>query len=90
MDKDFALRAITDDELWSSISHHRERFTPIRSIDYTADLRKSIMLTPTEAYLPQWEKDYEYMYDHMIYDKKALSFKELFERMHELEQRFRG
>lgn len=89
MNKDFALQAITDDELWFSISHHREKFTPIHGIDYGADLRKSIMLAPPDAYLPQWEKDYEYMHSHMIYDKNALSFKELLDRMHELEKRFK-
>jgi len=90
MDKDFAQDAIVDDQLWNNISHHRSRFTPIHGVDYNIDLRKSIALTPPKEFQTQWKEDYEYMRDHMIYDKNALDFDILLERMHDLENRFKG
>lgn len=90
MDKDFAIHAVDDDILWNSINHHRSRFTPVHGVNYDSDLRKSIMLTPPDSYIAEWEKDYEYMRNHMIYDKNALAFCQLLRRMHELEERFRG
>lgn len=41
MDKDFAQDAISDDELWESIRHHREIFTSVRGMDYTRCPKKN-------------------------------------------------
>ena len=88
MDKDFALRAVKDDELWNSINRHRARFSSIHGVDYTKDLRKEICLTPPNDVISLWEEDYKYMMEHMIYNGTALLFNELIQRMHELEERF--
>ncbi len=88
MDRDFALRAVKDDELWNSINRHRARFSSIHGVDYTKDLRKEICLTPPNDVISLWEEDYRYMVDHMIYNGTALPFNELIQRMHELEERF--
>ena len=88
MDKDFALRAVKDDELWNSINRHRARFSSIHGVDYTKDLRKEIRLTPPENVIALWEEDYKYMRTNMIYDNTAISFADLMARMHELEERF--
>lgn len=89
MDKDFAKRAINDDALWESIRHHREVFTPINGVDYTPDVRKRICLVPTTDVIDEWMQDYQTMQSSMIYGK-VLSFKELLDRMNELEKRFKG
>lgn len=89
MDKDFALRAVEDDELWNSINRHRARFSSIHGVDYTKDLRKEICLTPPDDVISLWEEDYRYMMEHMIYNGTAFPFYELMLRMHELEERFR-
>lgn len=88
MDKEFAVKAITDDSLWNSINRHRSHFSSIHGVDYTKDLRNEIRLTPPDEVMPLWEEDYHYMKEHMIYDNTALSFSTLLERMHELELRF--
>lgn len=88
MDKDFALQAVHDDQLWTSINHHRAFFSSIKGIDYSHDLRKEICLTPPNEVLALWEEDYGYMQRHMIYDGKTLPFRELLQRMKELERRF--
>lgn len=88
MDKDFALLAVHDDQLWTSINHHRAFFSSIKGIDYSHDLRKEICLTPPNEVLALWEEDYGYMQRHMIYDGKTLPFRELLQRMKELERRF--
>ena len=89
MDKDFALRAVKDDNLWNSINRHRARFSSIHGVDYTKDIRKEICLTPPDDVFPLWEEDYRYMMEHMIFNGTALPFYELIQRMHELEERFR-
>lgn len=87
MDKEFALDAIKDDELWESIRHHREIFTSVRGMDYAPDVRKRIMLIPRFDIQTAWEKDYKSMCSSMIFGEKP-SFKELLERMALLEKRF--
>lgn len=87
MDRDFALDAINDDELWESIRHHREIFTSIRGMDYAPDVRKRITLVPRPEIQAAWEQDYKSMCSSMIFGDKP-TFKELLERMHELEKRF--
>lgn len=89
MDESFAILAMSNDELWESIRHHREIFTPINGIDYSSDIRNNIRLTPPVDIIDKWRDDYETMVGSMIYGKK-LSFDELMERMKELEIRFRG
>ena len=88
MDKDFAIRAVNDDDLWNNINHHRARFNSVFGVDYNKDLRKEIKLTPPDEVIQLWEEDYLYMQKHMIYDKTSLSFDKLLVRMHELEKRF--
>ena len=88
MDKDFALAAVKDDELWETIRHHREIFTSVRDMDYTPDIRQRLVLVPREDFIDNWRRDYEVMCQAMIYGDKP-TFSELLEAMHELEHRFK-
>ncbi len=88
MDTNYAKEAIADDALWENIRHHRELFTPIMGVDYKDDIRKHLCLVPSEKYINEWERDYQYMCESMIYGEK-LSFNALIERLHLLEERFR-
>ncbi len=88
MDKDFALAAISDDELWESIRHHREIFTSVRGMDYTPDVRKRICLIPPSDIRPVWNQDYKSMCASMIFGDKP-TFEELLRQMETLEKRFR-
>lgn len=88
MDHDFAKEAIADDKLWESIAHHREVFTSLSGVDYTPDIRKRIVLLPSDDIRDIWEKDYREMQTSMIYGP-SLSFGELLDRISILEHNFR-
>ena len=88
MDKEFSIKAISDDNLWNTIHHHREVFTKMSDVDYTPDIRKRICLIPPQSIIDDWRKDYEAMQNAMIYGD-SLSFDELINRMKELQNRFR-
>ncbi len=88
MDKDFALNAINDDELWESIRHHREIFTSVKGVDYMPDVRKRIHLIPPINILSAWKEDYKSMCSSMIFGDKP-TFEELLKQMETLERRFR-
>ena len=89
MDEPFALDAITNDELWNNISHHRQVFTSMRDVDYTPDIRKRIVLVPPSAFMDEWRRDYEAMRGAMIFGE-SLPFNKLIERIGILQEHFRG
>ena len=87
MDKSFAIEAISNNELWETIAHHRKLFTSVLGVDYTPDIRKRIQLIPPSNVVAIWEKDYREMQDSMIYGN-SLPFNTLLERIHILQNRF--
>ncbi|GHV29499.1 nucleotidyltransferase [Bacteroidia bacterium] len=89
MDKDFAGKAIEDNELWNTIHHHREVFTRMNGVDYTPDIRNRICLVPPTQVLDDWRQDYEKMQNTMIYGD-SLPFDKLLTRIEELQERFRN
>ena len=89
MDEQFAIDAIADNELWNTIAHHREVFTPLKDVDYTADIRANITLIPPPTIIDDWRKDYDAMTTAMIYGDK-LTFDELIARIEELQRRFKN
>ena len=86
MDKDFAIKAISNNELWNTIRHHREKFTHINGIDYSQDIRSNICLIPPTQVFNEWQQDYEAMQNTMIYGI-SLTFNELINRIKQLEER---
>lgn len=89
MDEPFAQRAVSDDELWNTIHHHRELFTSIKDVDYTPDIRKRIVLLPPEDVLKVWQDDYKAMQESMIYGDHV-TFEQLISKIEELQTRFRS
>lgn len=89
MDNDFAWKAVKDDVLWESIRHHREIYTSVRGVDYTADVRKHLQLIPGKDILDTWRVDYEAMKESMIYGEKP-AFDELLKGISKLQGMFRG
>lgn len=87
MDKEFAINAMKDDDLWNTIHHHRDVFTHMHDVNYTPDIRDRITLIPPAEYYQVWAADYADMQSSMIYGV-SLSFDELIERMKELGRRF--
>jgi predicted nucleotidyltransferase component of viral defense system len=88
MDKDFAVKANSNNELWNTIRHHREKFTHINGIDYSQDIRSKISLIPPEQVIDNWQQDYETMQNTMIYGN-SLAFDKLIDRIKQLEERIR-
>jgi predicted nucleotidyltransferase component of viral defense system len=89
MDNDFAIKAISDNVLWDTIRHHREKFTHINNVDYSQDIRTKICLIPPVQVIDDWQQDYEKMQSTMIYGS-SLPFDKLIERIKELNERFRN
>ncbi|MDR1654075.1 MAG: nucleotidyl transferase AbiEii/AbiGii toxin family protein [Prevotellaceae bacterium] len=89
MDKDFAKSAISGNELWQAIHHHREVFTRVNGVDYTHDIRKNIVLIPPPQVLDDWKQDHKKMQSTMIYGT-SLPFDKLLTRMDVLQKRFRN
>ena len=83
----FAKEAVSNNELWETIAHHRKLFTSVLGVDYTPDIRKRIQLTPPPNIVDVWAKDYQEMQESMIYGD-SLPFDKLLERIHILENRF--
>ena len=89
MDSDFATKAVSDDELWRTIHHHRSLFTRVGGVDYSADVRPMLTVVPPAEWLNDWRKDYEAMRNSMIYGN-ALPFDQLLQRLEQLQNRFRN
>lgn len=89
MEHNLADLAIRDLTLWESIQHHRSVFTSIRGIDYTSDIRKQLHLIPPQEVMHLWQKDYEEMVCHMIYETPVPTFDKILNRIKTLEERFR-
>lgn len=87
MDEPFAEATIHNDELWESISLHRQIFTSMRDVDYTPDVRKRIVLVPPAEFMKEWRDDYEAMRSTMVFGP-SLTFDALIEKLHLLEDRF--
>ena len=89
MDHPFAQDAISNDELWNTIHHHREVFTSIKDVDYTPDIRKRIVLMPPKEVQKEWRDDYNAMQESMLYGEQ-IAYEKLISKMEELQKRFRS
>lgn len=89
MRKGIDKRAVSDDELWNTIHHHRSTLTSISGVDYTPDIRSRIVLTPPAECVEDWKSDYQAMQGSMIYNNPP-SFEELLQSMAELEMAFKN
>lgn len=81
--------AIHDNELWEAIRHHREVFTSIKDVDYSADIRNHLVLVPPDEYEAEWRSDYEAMQRSMIYGDE-MSYEDLISKIKQLQQAFRN
>lgn len=88
MRKGIDKRAVSDDELWNTIHHHRSTLTSVSGVDYTPDIRSRIVLTPPAECAEDWKNDYQAMQGSMIYNNPP-SFEELLQSMAELEMAFK-
>ena len=88
-DKDFAIEALDDDELWENIRHHREIFTSVKGVDYSPGIRKRITIIPREDIKHTWEKDFSEMLENMIYGNNKPNFNEITKQLKKLQDKLR-
>jgi hypothetical protein len=88
MDTDFGLDAVKNIELFKTIVKHRERYTPVRGIDYAFHKPKTLNIIPPKNTLSVWKEDYQTMKSNMIYGDDTPTFEDLLSRMEELKGRF--
>lgn len=89
MDTDFG-KSIADRELYDSVVKHRSVFNKVEGIDYDLHNPSTLSFIPPETIIKEWEKDYQSMQNHFIYEERSLSFDELIKRLEELTARIRN
>jgi hypothetical protein len=86
MDTQHGLTALQDKKLYDNIVAHREKFNPLRGLDYGNHTPYKIKIIPPDAIIKEYESDYSEMTKFMIYGE-ALKFKTLLNRIIELQKR---
>jgi hypothetical protein len=86
MDTKHGLAAIQDRELYNNIVAHREKFNPLRGLDYANHTPDKIKIIPPDTVIKEYESDYSEMTKFMIYGE-ALTFDRLVKRISELQKR---
>ena len=86
MDTEHGIEALKNTQLYNNIVSHREKFNPLRGLDYANHKPRKISVIPPEDVFKDYEKDYEAMTDFMIYGK-SLKFDQLIKRILELQKR---
>ncbi|MDE6039780.1 MAG: nucleotidyl transferase AbiEii/AbiGii toxin family protein, partial [Paramuribaculum sp.] len=89
MDTDYG-KSIADRELYDSVVKHRSVFNKIDGIDYDSHNPSTLSFIPPNSIMKEWEKDYQSMQNHFIYEEQSLSFNELIKRLEELTARIRN
>ena len=86
MDTEHGKAAINDTQLYKGIVAHREKFNPLRGLDYANHIPSKIKIIPPDTVIKDWGKDYEAMTQNMIYGD-PLNFDNLIKRIQELQER---
>jgi hypothetical protein len=86
MDTEHGIKALKNIDLYNNIVAHREKFNPLRGIDYSNHNLNNISIIPPETVMKDYEKDYEAMTSFMIYGDQ-LKFNHLMKRILELQTR---
>lgn len=90
MDTKWAIDAIQDADLYTSIVNHRKRFYHVGGVNYDLDFPQFINFIPTGELKEKYRTDYADMLNTYIYDKQsAPNFDELIEHLKSLLLRFR-
>lgn len=86
MDTEHGMDALRNIDLYNNIVAHRERFNPLRGIDYANHIPSKISIIPPSTVLKDYERDYQAMTNFMIYGE-PLKFDNLMKRILELQMR---
>ena len=86
MDTEHGIEALKNIDLYNNIIAHREKFTPLRGLDYVNHIPSKISILPPQVVVKGYERDYEAMTSFMIYGE-PLKFDHLMKRILELQTR---
>lgn len=89
MDTEHGIEALQNKELYNNIVAHREKFNPLRGLDYAKHSPNEISIIPPAGKLREYERDYTEMTKFMIYGD-PLKFEHLINRIKELQMRING
>lgn len=89
MDTEHGIEALKNTDLYNNIVAHREKFNPLRGLDYSNHIPSKIRIIPPDGVLKDYERDYESMTSFMIYGE-PLKFDNLMKRILELQTRING
>jgi len=76
-------------DLYNNIVAHREKFNPLRGLDYVNHTPGKISILPPDSVVNSYERDYEAMTSFMIYGE-PLKFNQLMKRILKLQKRING
>lgn len=85
MDTEYGKAAIKDKQLYNGIVIHREKFNPLRGLDYANHIPGKIKIVPPDTVIKDWDKDYQAMTQNMIYGE-PLNFENLMKRIQKLQE----
>lgn len=83
MGTDFG-KSIKDRALYDSVVKHRSIFNKVQGVDYDLHKPSTLSFIPPKSIIKEWEKDYQSMQKHFIYEEQSLPFYELIKRLEEL------
>lgn len=89
MNTEHGIEALKNTDLYNNIVAHREKFNPLRGLDYSNHIPNKISIIPPDLVMKDYEKDYEAMTSFMIYGD-PLKFDDLMKRIWELQTRING
>ena len=89
MDTEHGMAALKNTDLYNNIIAHREKFNPLRGLDYANHIPSKISIVPPDGVLKDYERDYETMTSFMIYGE-PIKFMNLLKRILELQTRING
>ncbi len=89
MDTKHGIEALKNTKLYNNIISHREKFNPLRGLDYANHTPSKISILPPDSVVNNYERDYEAMTSFMIYGE-PLKFNQLMKRILELQKRING
>ena len=81
-------RAVANEELYRAVIEHRRKFIALKGFDYDELYPATLCMVPNEEIAQQWEKDYQFMCEHMIYGSTP-SFPAIIENIKALNNRIR-
>ena len=89
MDTEHGIEALKNTDLYNNIVAHREKFNPLRGLDYANHIQSKISILPPDGVMKDYERDYDAMTNFMIYGE-PLKFDHLMKRILELQMRING